>query len=173
MLEHLILLLQSGYLIILHVVLPLLVCNFSLCFFSQSLDFSFRIANLCLGSGNFQIEGGLHLTQRSLESVGVVRLDLADESNHTVVSLEILARAFVSAPFADDIRLRTLVHNVRQVGVQSLVKLAVAAVVDTGSLLNKTLAPVLKSLVERVLLFAVFLIADDRDPFELLPLEVV
>ena len=30
----------------------------------------------------------------------------------------------------------------------------------------------LKSLVERVLLFAVLLIADDRDPLELLPLEV-
>ncbi len=148
-------------------VLLLQFLNLGLLFFSQSFDFSFGVSNLCRGSllnlirslldsSDLEISSALYFTQRGLEAVGIFRLDPADESNHAFVSLKILACAFVFTTFADDLGLGALVHNMRQVSIHFLVKLAVTAVVDAGSLLNRTLASVLKSLVEWVLLIAVF-----------------
>jgi hypothetical protein len=113
---------------------------------------------------DFEVVSSLHLTHRSLKGFGIFRLYLADESNHAVVCFKIFARAFVFAPFADDLGLGAFLNNVRQVGVNSLIQLAVAAVVDAGDLLSQTFASVLQSLIVGVLLLAVFFVTGDRYP---------
>ncbi len=55
----------------------------------------------------------------------------------------------------------------------SFVQLTVTAVVKTRNLLNVTLSPVMKSLVEWVLLFAVVIVTGDDYPVHLCSLEVV
>ena len=120
----------------------------------------------------FEVGDGLHLTHRSLEGVGIFRFYLANESEQAVVGLKVLARAFVFAPFADDLGLGALAHNVRQMGVHSFVQLAVAAVVDAGDLLSQTFASVLQSLIVGVLLLAVFFVTGDLNSFHLVLLNL-
>ncbi len=120
----------------------------------------------------FEVVSGLHLTHRSLKGFSIARFDLADESNDAVMRLKLLALAFVSAPFADDFGFNTLFHNMRQVGVHSLVQLAVAAVIYTRSLLNQTSASVIQSLIEGVLLLAVFIVTYDLNSFHFIFLHI-
>ncbi len=124
-------------------------------------DISYLHLYILVECSNFEVGIGLHLTHRSLEGVGIVRFYLVYESNHAVMRLKILAGAFVFAPFADDLGLSALVHNVCQMGVHSFVYLAVAAVVDAGDLLNRTSASVFLSLIIGVLLLAVFFVTND------------
>jgi hypothetical protein len=80
------------------------------------------------------------------------------------VAIEILAGTLETASFADDLRFLALIDNVCQMSRNSFVEFPVTTVIDTWNLLNRTLPPMLKSLVERVLLLAVVVVTDDSYP---------
>jgi hypothetical protein len=86
----------------------------------------------------------VHLTQGCFERRGIFGLNLVYKSYHTVVRLEVFASALKSASLADHFGLLTVVCHVSQMGIYTLVKLAIATVVDTLSFLSEAFASVLE-----------------------------
>ncbi len=127
-------------------------------------DLVFALLASLLDCGDFAIELDLHRAEGGFERVRILRLDLVDESNNTVVCVEVLAGTLQAAPFADYLGFQALIGHVCQMGLHSFVETSVTTVVETRYLLNQTLSPVTKSLVERVLLLAVVVVTSDGYP---------
>ncbi len=114
--------------------------------------------------GDFAIKLNVHNAECGFKSVRVLRFHQVNESNNAVVTIKILAGTLETASFADELSFLALVDNVCQMSRNSFVEFPVTTVINARNLLNKTLPPMLKSLVERILFLAVVVVAGDRYP---------
>ncbi len=113
---------------------------------------------------DFAIELDLHRAEGGFERVRILRFDLVDKAKNAVVAVEVLAGTLQATPFADYLGFQALIGHVCQMGLHSFVETSVTTFVETRYLLNQTLTPVTKSLVERVFLLAVLVVTGNCYP---------
>ena len=108
---------------------------------------------------NSSLKLSLHFVEGSLQAVRVIRLHLANEAEHAVVAFEQISSPFRLAAFTNNLRINTVASNVGHMCLETLVKLAISALVDTGSGLNEAFLPMNECLIERVHFLTIFCLA--------------
>ena len=120
-----------------------------------------KVDYLLLADAHFSLKLSLHSVKSNLQAIRVIRLHLANEAEHAVVAFEHISRPFRLAARANYRRQHTVTSDVGHMSVETLVKLTISALIDTGSGLNKAFPPMGECLIERVHFLAVICLASN------------
>ena len=114
------------------------------------ISLAINLVDLFLAEALSSLKLSLHFVKGRLQAVSVIRLDLADEADVAAVAYKHLPSPFRLAAFTNYLRQHTVASDMGHMSVETLVKLAISALIDTGSGLNKAFPPMSECLIEGV-----------------------